>query len=269
MSPRTEASIHPSNSGENMYPSISENDNMYPSIPEKDYMYPSIPENDCFSSSELKFIDSTLVRVDGEAKVPLGTAHSGQSRVREETGNFSCVQEKRRDASRVSRSSRSYPTDCVVKSSTTASGHVRLRLKNSSKRRPMLPKSEVVKNNLMIKVPGILEGTVFWKKNRIQFKDSGDVKGIWFGVEETQEAALLVTAMQDKAVTASNCPRLLWIALLNRIHILELKKQFKQKLFHYHLQQRLSYSWRKKSSTLQWILSSRMENLPRLAEKCC
>ena len=207
MSPRTEASIHPSNSGEDMYPSISENDNMYPSIPEKDYMYPSIPENDCFSSLELKFIDSTLVRADGEAKVPLGTAHSGQSRVREETGNFSCVQEKRRDASRVSRSSRSYPTDCVVKSSTTASGHVRLRLKNSSKRRPMLPKSEVVKNNLMEKVPGILEGTVFWKKNRIQFKDSGDVKGIWFGVEETQEAALLVTAMQDKAVTASELPK--------------------------------------------------------------
>ena len=197
MSPRTEASIHPSNSDENMYPSISENDNMYPSI----------PENDCFSSLELKFIDSTLVRVEGEAKVPLGTPHSGQTRVREETGNFSCVQEKRRDASRVSRSSRSYPTDCVVKSSTTASGHVRLRLKNSSKRRPMLPKSEVVKNNLMEKVPGILEGTVFWKKNRIQFKDSGDVKGIWFGVEETQEAALLVTAMQDKAVTASELPK--------------------------------------------------------------
>ena len=182
-------------------------------------MYPSIPENDYFSSLELKFIDSTLVRVDGEAKVPLGTSHSGKSRVREEAGNFSWVQEKRRDVSRVSRSSRSYPSDCVVKSSMTASGHVRLRLKNSSKRRPMLPKSEVVKNNLMEKVPGILEGTVYWKKNRIQFKDSGDVKGIWFEVEEKQEAALMVTSKEDKAVTAYELPNYILSESLTFSHI--------------------------------------------------
>jgi len=60
MSPRTESSIHPSNS----------DDDMYPSIPETNDMYPSISENDYFSSLELKFIDSTLVGVDGEAKVP-------------------------------------------------------------------------------------------------------------------------------------------------------------------------------------------------------
>ena len=209
-------------------------------------MYPSIPKNDYSYSLELESIDSTLLRVDGEAKAPLGAAHYGKSRVREETCNFSCVQEKSRDASRVSRSSKHYPNDCVVKSFITASGHVRLRLKSSSKRRPVLPKSEVMKNNLMEKVPGILEGTVRWKKNRIQFKDSGDVKGIWFEVEETQEAGSMVTSMEDKAVTACELPKTVMDCSTQSDSIFGIEEAIQTDIIPMPSTEKLSFWWRKR-----------------------
>src|SRR6478735_7217459 len=157
MSPRREASIHPSTSDEDECTFIDS------SWFDRDGMYPSIPKEFNSCSVEQNFKTSTLVGVEdtqsawSRADRLGGNPNPNPNHFRVRSDNaFSCVQEKGGD-SRVSRASKKtlFVTDEVVQSSVTKGGHVRLRLKHRTGVRPILPRGEVVRNKLEKHVPGI------------------------------------------------------------------------------------------------------------------